>query len=52
MTPKKIFQIIVDLAMTAMMPVLMAYSLVGEVTHEWVGISMFILFIIHHILKL
>ncbi|MDF2503557.1 DUF4405 domain-containing protein [Clostridium sp.] len=51
MTPKKIFQIIVDLAMTAMLPVLMAYVLVGEETHEWVGISIFILFIIHHILN-
>lgn len=51
MTPKKISQIIVDLAMTAMLPVLMAYALVGEAAHEWVGISMFILFIIHHILN-
>lgn len=51
MTSKKIFQIIVDLAMTAMLPVLMAYALVGEATHEWVGISMFILFITHHILN-
>jgi len=51
MTTKKIFQIIVDLAMTAMLPVLMAYALVGEAVHEWVGISMFILFIIHQILN-
>lgn len=51
MTPKKIFKIIVDLAMTAMLPVLMAYARVGEATHEWVGISMFILFITHHILN-
>lgn len=51
MTPKKGFQIIVDLAMTAMLPVLMSYALVGEAAHEWVGISMFILFIIHNILN-
>lgn len=51
MTTKKILQIIIDLAITAMLPVLMAYSLVGESIHEWVGISMFILFIIHHILN-
>lgn len=38
MTPKRIFQVIVDLAMTAMLPVLMAYALVGEAAHEWVGI--------------
>ena len=51
MMPKKILQIIVDLSMTVMLPVLMAYSLVSEVAHEWMGISMFILFIIHHILN-
>ncbi|WPC43759.1 DUF4405 domain-containing protein [Clostridium sp. JS66] len=51
MTSKKIFQIIVDLLMTVMLLVLMAYSLVGEAAHELVGISMFILFIIHHILN-
>ena len=51
MTPKRIFQVIVDLAMTAMLPILMAYALVGEAAHEWVGISMFILFIIHNILN-
>ncbi len=51
MTSKKTFQIIVDLLMTVMLPVLMAYSLVGEAAHELVGISMFILFIIHHILN-
>lgn len=49
MTTKKAFQIIVDLAMTAILPVLMAYALVGEKVHEWVGISMFILFILHQI---
>lgn len=37
--------------MTVMLPILMAYSLVGEAAHEWAGISMFILFIIHHILN-
>lgn len=51
MTTKKICQIIIDLAMTAMLPILMAYALVGEAVHEWVGISMFILFILHHILN-
>lgn len=51
MTTKKIFQITIDLAMTAMLPILMAYALVGEAVHEWVGISMFILFILHHILN-
>lgn len=37
--------------MTAMLPILMAYELVGETAHEWVGLAMFVLFILHHILN-
>lgn len=51
MTPRKRFQIIIDFTMMAMLPVLMAYELVGEAAHEWVGLAMFILFILHHILN-
>lgn len=51
MTPRKRFQIIIDFTMTAMLPVLMAYELVGEAAHEWVGLAMVLLFILHHILN-
>ena len=37
-----------DIAMTVILPVLMAYSLVGETLHEWIGVTMFLLFILHH----
>ena len=37
--------------MTAALLLLMAHSLVGEAAHEWLGISMFALFIFHHILN-
>ena len=40
-----------DIAMSMLLPVLMAYSLVGEEVHEWLGIVMLLLFIIHHILN-
>lgn len=40
---------ITDLAMTVLLLLLMAYSLVGEVLHEWMGIAMLALFILHHI---
>ena len=30
---------------------LMAYGLIGEAAHEWLGIGMFVLFIAHHILN-
>ena len=37
--------------MTAALPVLMCYSIVGETAHEIIGVAMFALFILHHILN-
>lgn len=34
--------------MTALLPALMAYSLLGEDVHEWVGLAMFFLFLLHN----
>ena len=51
MTVKRKIQIVLDLAMTVMLLVLMAYGLVGEAAHEWIGTAMFLLFILHHILN-
>ncbi len=48
---KKRFRIALDILMTALMPVLMAYSLVGEALHEIVGSAIFILFIVHQVLN-
>ena len=44
-------KIIVDIFMTAVLLLLMAYSLVGETAHEWLGIGMFALVILHHVLN-
>ena len=44
-------KIAVDTAMTAALLLLMAYGLIGETAHEWIGIAMFVLFIAHHILN-
>ena len=41
----------VDAAMTAALLLLMAYGLVGEAAHEWLGMGMFILFLAHHVLN-
>lgn len=49
---KQIMRMITDLGMTVLLPLLMAYSLAGEVLHEWAGIFMFLLFILHHVLNL
>ncbi len=44
-------KIIIDAAMTVLMPILMAYSLVGETLHEVLGSLIFILFIAHHVMN-
>lgn len=47
----KRLRMILDIAMTVLMPLLMAYSLIGETFHEIIGTLIFILFIIHHMLN-
>lgn len=37
--------------MTVLLPMLMAYSLIGEMLHEIIGRAIFVLFIVHHILN-
>ena len=43
---------ITDAVMMLLLLLLMGYSLVGEVIHEWLGIAMLVLLIIHHIMNL
>ena len=52
MKPKQILKISVDIAMTALFLALMAYHITGNSLHEWLGVTLFLLFIIHHILNL
>ena len=51
MKAKQILKIVTNIAMTVILLHLMAYSLVGEKAHEWLGISMFVLFILHHVMN-
>ena len=44
-------RVLIDAAMTALLPCLMAYSLIGETFHEIMGVAMLGLFIAHHILN-
>ncbi len=41
----------VDIAMTAILPLLMTYELIGETTHEVLGIVMLVLVVVHHLLN-
>lgn len=44
-----IFRLGVDLSMTVLMIVAMAYQITGNTIHEWVGMSLFVLFIVHNV---
>lgn len=44
-----ILKVTTDFGMTAALIVLMSYELVGQAVHEWLGLSLFTLFILHHI---
>ena len=51
MKPKMIAKIAVDIAMTVALLLLMTYELIGQAIHEWIGVGMFALFVVHHILN-
>lgn len=48
---KKYRKLIVDAAMSVLLLLLMAYELIGAAVHEWLGIAMFVLVILHHVLN-
>lgn len=45
------FKIVIDILLTVALLLLMPYELVGETAHEWIGMGMFAVLIIHHILN-
>lgn len=48
---KQSVKIIVDVIMTVLLLLLMAFELIGRTAHEWFGVGMFVMFVIHHILN-
>ena len=38
---------VVDLLMTVLLLLLMAFQVTGEAAHEWLGMGMFVLFLVH-----
>ncbi len=48
---KKRIRLVTDISMTLLLPLLMAYSLIGEKFHEIAGTAVFILFILHHVMN-
>ena len=51
MNPKMRIRMLTDFAMTVLLLCQMAYMLVGESAHEWMGAAMFVIFLIHHVLN-
>ncbi len=49
---KSKFRIIIDFIMTVVLLCLMAYQIVGQELHEWLGTFMLVLFIIHSVLNI
>lgn len=52
MKAKQIFKMSVDIVMTVLFLVQMAYHITGNSLHEWLGTILFALFVLHHILNL
>ena len=51
MPDKQRAKYLIDFGMTVLLPLLMAYTLVGEAAHEWLGMAMLALFVLHHVLN-
>lgn len=51
MKPKAVVKLAVDAAMTVLLLLLMAFELVGRAVHELIGVGMFFLFVLHHLLN-
>ena len=51
MQAKAIVKVCLDAGMTVMLLFLMAYEMIGQAVHEWLGIGIFVLFVAHHILN-
>jgi hypothetical protein len=51
MTTKLAVRFIIDLTMTILILCALAYRITGDVAHEWIGISVALLFIVHNVLN-
>lgn len=51
MKPKAIAKIAVDVAMTALFILQMGYHMTDGRTHEWLGVALCLLFLLHHVLN-
>lgn len=51
MKPKLSLKVTIDAAMAALLLLLMTYERIWQATHEWLGVGMLVLLVLHHILS-
>lgn len=51
MSVKTIVKVSLDIGMTIILLFLMAYEMIGQIAHEWLGNGIFVLFAAPHILN-
>lgn len=51
MNKKLIFRMSLDLIMTILILLAIAFRVTGDIAHEWIGIAVYVLFIIHNVLN-
>ena len=51
MTLKQKSRIALDIAMTILLIAAHAYRITGDIAHEWIGVSVFVLFIAHNVIN-
>lgn len=51
MKPKAILKLIVDIAMTVLLLIQMGYHMLDNRAHEWTGVALCALFLLHHVLN-
>ena len=44
-------RIIIDLCLTILLLCAYAYRIIGDIAHEWIGVSVFVLFIAHNVIN-
>lgn len=52
MKPKMKIKMGIDVSMTVLLLLLMAYQITGQELHEWIGAGMLVLFLLHNILNI
>jgi hypothetical protein len=51
MTVRLTVRLIIDFVMMVLMFFSLSYRIIGDVSHEWIGVSLFVLFVVHNIIN-